>query len=272
VQALLEPLARAGYAARGLVYLVIAGFAGLAAFDRAEMRGSEGALRALLGGPFGEALVWLVIIGLAGFALWRFVQAAYDTDRHGRSAKGLAVRAGLFGSAVAYGALALFGLGLVSAWGEEGAGGDPTRRWLAAAGEAGWAWAIPWLVAALLLAVGAAHIFKGATAKFETYFMADEAKMRVIRPVARGGLVARGLTFLILAWLAFVGGARAGAAAAGGGVVPGLADALRAVQGWPAGWLLLLAVAIGLAAFGIYSLAEAVYRYVNAPEGRTIGL
>ncbi len=35
------------------------------------------------------------------------------------------------------------------------------------------------------------------------------------------------------------------------------------VQGYPAGWLLLLAIGLGLMAFGVYSLAEARYRHVS---------
>ena len=107
--------ARAGYAARGVVYLIVGFFAALSALGRADTMGSEGALRTILGQPYGRALVWLMIVGLAGFALWRVVQAMMDTDRHGRDAKGLAVRAGLVGSAVGYGSLGLFAIGLVTA-------------------------------------------------------------------------------------------------------------------------------------------------------------
>jgi hypothetical protein len=255
-------LARAGYAARGVVYLIVGFFAALAALGRADTMGSEGALRTILGQPFGRALVWLMIVGLAGFALWRVVQAVMDTDRHGRDAKGLAVRAGLVGSAVGYGSLALFALGLVTAWG--GGRGDPSRGWIASIYEAGWGRALVWAVAAILFAVAAAHVWKGYRAGFEKYFRAPARTMRWLRPLSRFGLIARGVTFILIGILVLRGGLRYGSGGEGSGR-PGLQDALQAVQGYPAGWLILLVIAVGLAAFGVYSLAEAVYRRVDRP-------
>jgi hypothetical protein len=72
--------------------------------------------------------------------------------------------------------------------------------------------------------------------------------------------MARGLTFLIIASLIFYGGVRYGSAE--GGSTPGLADALSAVEGYSYGWLILLAIALGLVAFGLYSLAAARYRTI----------
>lgn len=57
-----KPLARAGFAARGLVYVIVGFFAVLAAFGRSEVKGTEGALATLLSQPFGTALLWLAIV------------------------------------------------------------------------------------------------------------------------------------------------------------------------------------------------------------------
>ena len=95
-------LARAGYAARGLVFVIVACFTAIAAVD-APTRPVDGkdALRALLAQPFGSALLIVVAAGLLCFALWRAAQSILDADRLGSDAKGLARR-------VVYGAAGLF--------------------------------------------------------------------------------------------------------------------------------------------------------------------
>jgi hypothetical protein len=109
-----------------------------------------------------------------------------------------------------------------------------------------------------MLIAGAAHIVRGVRASFERYFHCPADIMLWLRPLSRVGLVARGTVFLILAGLIVRGGLSYDVQQQ-----PGLADALRALQGYSFGWLLLLAIALGLVAFGLYSLAEARYREVS---------
>jgi hypothetical protein len=82
--------------------------------------------------------------------------------------------------------------------------------------------------------------------------------MSWLRPLSRFGLIARGIVFLVIGGLVVRGGLAYDVAER-----PGLADALQAVQGQDFGWLILLAIALGLVAFGLYSLAEARYRTVS---------
>lgn len=256
----IEMLARAGYAARGFVYIMIGVLAVLAAFGRSEIEGTEGALERLFAQPFGTALVWLMALGLAAFAVWRMVQAVRDTDDHGTDAKGMAVRAGLVGAAVSYAAVALLAIGIATgSRAGEGGGGDPTGGWLAALHDAGLGPVIVYGVAAVLAAVGLAHIIKGVRASFRKYFRCPHEVMRWVTPLSRFGLIARGVVFIIVAGLVVTGGLAYDAAER-----PGLADALRAVQGFTVGWLILFAIAMGLVAFGLYSLAQARYRHVSA--------
>ncbi len=81
-----ERLARAGLAARGVIY----GLIGLLAFELAIGAGGgttnqQGALHEIAQQPFGKILLVLTAIGLAGYAIRRIVRAAIghgteDTD------------------------------------------------------------------------------------------------------------------------------------------------------------------------------------------------
>lgn len=258
-----KPLARAGFAARGVVYMTIGAFAVMAAFGRSEVKGSKGALATILSQPFGQVLLWLVIVGLIGFAVWRLVQAYIDVDGHGAGAKGIAIRTGLAVSGVAHAGLALFAARMVLGWGSGGSGSDPSRQWIAAAYDAGYGQWLTWAVAFIFLVVAGAQVWKGYKATFERFFrQCPPEVMRWLRPLARFGLIARGVTFAVIASLIFYGGLRYGGSE--GGSTPGLADALRAIQGYTLGWLILLVIALGLIAFGVYSLAAARYRRVGA--------
>lgn len=257
----IEPLARAGYATRGIVYLIIGGFAVFAAFGPSKAEGTEGAFATILSQPFGQILLWLVVVGLVGFAIWRFVQAWLDTDGHGGGAKGMAIRTGKVGSGLVHVGLAVLAAGMVLGWNSGSGGGDPTGGWIAAIYEAGFGRFLTWAVAAIVALVGVAQLWKGYQATFEREFRpCPPDVMRWVRPLGRAGFMARGLTFLIIASLIFYGGLRYGSAE--GGSTPGVADALAAVEGYSYGWLILLAIALGLVAFGLYSLAAARYRSI----------
>ena len=74
---ILETAARIGFAARGLIYLIVSVLAVLAAIGAGgQVTGSTGALRTFLGEPFGWILLWLIALGLFLFGAWRLWQLA----------------------------------------------------------------------------------------------------------------------------------------------------------------------------------------------------
>lgn len=103
-----EKLARLGYAAKGVVYLLIGGLALMTVFQEGgSVGGGKNALASIAGGTFGQILLIVTAVGLAGYALWRFIQAGLDPENEGADGKGIAKRIGYVGSGLGHGALAV---------------------------------------------------------------------------------------------------------------------------------------------------------------------
>lgn len=253
-------LARGGYAARGVLYLIIGIFALLAALDSTKSKDSHRSLEALLSQPFGYVLVALVVAGLLAFAGWRVLQATRDVDHHGKKFKGLVIRAGLLAGGAVNGALAFFALGLLigSLKSPDNSAGGQTKDLLAHLLSWDHSNLLVYLVALVPLGVGIAHIIKGWKASFEKYFDADEDVMRYVRPVSQIGLIARGVVFIEIALLLTISGSSYQAVNP-----PGMKEALDALQNLPAGGLILMVMALGLIAFSVYSFSEAFWRKIN---------
>lgn len=250
-------LARMGYTARGLLYLVIGGLALMLVFSPGgETVGSRGAVATIKQQPFGNLLLALTIVGLIGYAAWRTVQSIKDTDNHSTSVRGLAIRAGLMISALTHTALAVWALTLLL--GDSSSSGGSGSGFLS--GPVGIA--VTLLVGITLAVAGVAHIIKGYKAGYEKYVELPSGQRAWMRPVCRFGLAARGVVWLIVAWF-FINAAWHGSQQQSAGI----AEALNSLREAPFGPWLFAVTAAGLFAFGIYSLIEARYRRISLSSG-----
>ena len=247
--------AKLGYVARGVVYFVIGGLAVLVALgEGGETTNSKGAIEQIMAQPFGNLLLILLVIGLLGYVAWRFTQSIKDTDDHGTSAKGLAVRAGLFISGVTHLLLALWTIKLLIGMGSGGSSGNMSEQWLSADVRQ----ILVGLAGAIFIGVGCAHLFKGWTARFERYMDIPADKNQWAQPICRFGLIARGVVWLIVGGILIRSSLMFGS-----DDVKGMADALDWLHEGAYGNWLLGSVAVGLVAFGVYSILEAIYRRIE---------
>jgi len=256
----MEKLGRIGYATRGIIYLILGVLAAQAAIGAGgPPEGTEAALGAIVSQPFGQILLVLVGVGLVGYALWRGIEASFDPGDQGgeERKKQLAHRVSAGISAVSYGALAVVAFGL--ALGTGGGGGNSTRDWTAQVLAQPFG---QWLVGLAGLAVvggGLAFLYEAFKAKFfeklETARM--DARVRTwAKRLGQFGIAARGVVFVLIGGFLALAAWRSDPSEAGG-----LAQALQVLASQPFGWLLLGIVALGLAAYGLYSaLIEARFR------------
>jgi hypothetical protein len=253
-------LARAGYGARGIVYLLVGGLAALAVFGQGgQTTGSRGALQRLMLAPWGDVLLGVMVVGLLGFALWRGIQAIKDTDHHGTDAKAIVIRFALLVSAISHTMLAVFAVSLIftlgGSSGDSGGGSVDIASWLMSQSYG------RWLVAAVgvaLMGAGGAHEIKAMQTQFDRHFSMPTKIKYWAYPICRFGLVIRGLVFVIVGSFFIMAAYQLDPGEAGG-----IAEVFNTLRSQVFGQSLLVLAAVGLFAFGIYSLLEARYRRID---------
>jgi hypothetical protein len=251
-------LARAGYAARGLVFVILAGFTAIAALD-AHTRPVDGkdALGALLMQPFGSVLLVVLAAGMLCFAFWREVQFILDVDRFGSDLAGMARRA-------VYGAAGLFYVGFASVALSMLVGVHTTSADRAVRDWTGWLLGQP-LGALAVGAIGIAIIVAGVgvavagvRAEFRQRIALKAKPRRVVTALGCAGYLTRAAVIgLIGVFLVFA------ALHANAHEATGLAGALLVIKRQAYGSALLAATALGFLAFGAYGLAEALWRRID---------
>ena len=256
-------LARFGYATKGLVYVIIGWLALLAAIGfGGATTDRKGVITAIFQEPFGKALVAVVVVGLACFALWSFAQAALDTEGDGSKAKGIAKRLVHAAVGVSYAAFAFAALQLVLGKGSTGKNSDQnTQDWTAEFLKQPFG---KWLViigGLIVLGVAGAQFYRAYSKKFEKHL--DLSKMsantkKFATGFGRFGLVARGLVFGIIGIFLIVAAIQQDASKA-----KGLGGALQEVSQQAYGQVLLGFVGLGLLAYGVFSFFEARYRRIG---------
>jgi hypothetical protein len=252
-----DRMARLGLAARGLVYLLIGWIAVRIALEGSGQQADrQGALREVARHPAGVAVLLAMAVGFAGYALWRTTEVFSGSGEEG--AKKWGKRAVSGGRAVLYAVFAASTFHTAMS-GRGGSGSDRTSRHATAGVLAHSGGRIAVIAAgAGFVVAGVVMAVRGVLRKFEKKLRTGRMSRRVEKAVAAVGVAgqtARGVVFAV------IGGFLINAAASyDPHKARGLDGALRSLGAAPGGKALLVAVAVGLACFGAYSLAEARYR------------
>lgn len=255
----LAVLARAGFAARGVLYVIIGWIALEVAFGNSGQHAdSSGALRLLARTPAGGIILWLLAVGFLGLALWRLSEAIWGAAGSGGRKAG--TRLASLGRAAIYGLLAFSILKYVLGLGAPKSSNSQSRDLTAAALRQPGGQAIVILIGLALAAAGVALAWQYWRRQFLRNLRlggVSPATRRAVTRLGQVGGVARGAVFAAAGVFLLVAGVRAQP-----GQARGIDATLRAMAATPFGPWLLVAVAAGLILFGAYSCCEARWRAV----------
>jgi hypothetical protein len=252
-------LARAGLTARGFMYILLGSLAIQVAFGGTDKKADrEGALSAVSETPGGTFVLWAMVVGFLGLALWRYAEAAFGQPvADGRKAtKRLAsLGRGVFYTSVVVSIISfLMGQGTTSS-------DEQSKTYTAKAmAEPGGRWLV--LVVGLgFIGYGIGCVVNSIRRKFLKKLNRAEMSPRQRNMVEKVGIVgrsARGVVF------GSVGIFLANAAIQfDPDKAKGLDGTLREFAKTPAGPWLLVAVAVGLLVYAVYSFCEARWRRVE---------
>lgn len=241
-------LTRLGFAARGLLYLVI----GFLVLRTGRTEDPAGALAVVAEGG-GRTLLYLIVVGFLAYGLWRLSDAAFNIERHGQGKKGLAERAGAAASGIIHLFLAWQAIRILQHSASASSGGGGTQEDAQTALQLPGGQAMLVLAGLVLLVVGAVQLKNAYKAEFLKHLEPKVAHQSWARWSGQGGYAARGIVFLISGAFLASAGFKERAQEAGG-----FEEALSWLSPpWDA------VIAIGFILFGLYSFIEARYRVLN---------
>ncbi|MHA7268687.1 DUF1206 domain-containing protein [Arthrobacter sp. HLT1-20] len=245
----LTTVARVGFAASGLMHLLMGYLAIQIALHRGGESDQSGAFAQLNKLPGGTILLWITVAGLTALALWLLLQAALgigstSTKRWVRSLMS-------FGKAVAYLALAATALSAALR--------QPTNSTTSTRQASGSILSLPGGQALLIVlgivtaGIGGYLVYKGARKKFhEDINLPAGSSGKAIDVLGVTGYIAKGIAVTTIGIL-FV----AAAIQLDPKDASGLDGALKALATLPYGESILILIGAGLSAYGVYSFARA---------------
>lgn len=249
----IETWARLGYAARGLVYLLL----GYVALSSGKALSTGEAVQAFDDLPGGNILLIVLAFGLFGYGLFKIYSAVLDLDDEGTKPKGLVIRGARVLGGLAYWVLSFIafqqltkGSDGAAEGGQAGGSGGTDQEAANQVAEATGGDMLLVLIGVAILALAASQLWIAYKAKFM-----DEmpGAPPLVKPAGQVGYAARALIVTMVGWFTLKAGMD-------GTRLRNFGDALQLVnQDHPT---LFKLVAIGLMLFGIVSLVMARYRRI----------
>jgi hypothetical protein len=250
-------LARAGLTARGVLYILIGWVAILVALGHTSQEADQqGALQLLASQPYGLVSLWLLGIGLTGYALWRLSEAAFGVTGDGN---GAGPRLKSLVRALIYAFFAYLTFKIISGTGGGSQASKQQDLTATVMHHTGGRWLVG-LAGLVIVVAGLVLVGEGLRRRFLKYLRLGQTSPRTRRIVEWLGVIgtaARGAVFALAGILVIDAAVTYQPAKAGG-----IDKALLTLRNQPFGEFLLILAALGLIIFGVYGLCEARWRKV----------
>jgi len=251
----LSVMGRAGFVARGVVYVLVGALALRIAFgDGGPQADRQGALQQVAAQPFGKVMLWMLVVGFGCMAIWRGSQALLAKGPKNKVGSRLLDG----GRAVFYG-FVCWGTASFAAGSGGSSGSDAkSRDWTASALKLPGGQVLVGLAGGVLIGVGVTlavrAVMRHFLRKLETGNMSRRVR-QVVTGLGVAGGAARGAVFAGVGVFVLVAAVRFDPHQA-----KGMDATLRTFAHTPVGPWLLVAVAVGLVLFGGFSFASARWR------------
>ena len=253
-------MAQLGYAAKGLLYVIVGGTAVMAVLNLGRrVRGTSGALNFLLASPFGRLGVAFIALGLCGFILRRFVQifVSPTSGKPPRRINRVSRRVGYAVSVLGHFGIALTTLELALGL-RDSPGGASTKIWMPLV-QASNLLGVSLIRVAGLAVVGFAifQFYLAVTRRFTVDLNEQEMSDHIKKLTYGCGIVGhagRGIAFLISGGFLVYAGWFVTDIETGG-----LSQTLRTFQAAPFGIWVFFIVAAGLTTFGLYLMLASLH-------------
>ncbi|HET9649911.1 MAG TPA: DUF1206 domain-containing protein [Microlunatus sp.] len=233
-----------GLVSYGIVHLLLAWLAARVALGSGGDASSQGALREVARQPLGAVLLWVMAIGLFGLVAWQVLEAIVGRGGADDSWRRLRRRLSSIGRAVVY--LALGVLAIRVALGSRSSSGQAEDTLSARLMQLPAGRLLVGAVGAAVIAVAVSQVVKGVRRKFIERDL-DASAGRLVGRLGTVGWVAKGVALGAVGGLFVLAAGTYDAKKAGG-----MDQALTAIRNQPFGPAILIAVSLGLAAFGLY--------------------
>ncbi|MDQ3234666.1 MAG: DUF1206 domain-containing protein [Pseudobdellovibrionaceae bacterium] len=249
---------RLGYAAKGLVFLIIGVLALMTTLGQGgQLSDPADALKFINRQPFGQFLLLLMGVSLLGFVAWRAAQAIFNVEHKPQTGMNTLKRVGYAISGLTYLSLAVIAIrGFMD--GRVQNKGEQSMALTAKALEWPGGPALVMLAGAIIIGVGVYHAYLGLTKRFMKNYEQGQMNAKeheIIEKAGMIGLPARGFTFGIIGYFFIQAGMHANASE-----TKNTKGVMSHILGLPFGEIILQVIAAGFICYAIYCFAAARFK------------
>ena len=230
----------------------------MAAVGIGNKNGQQGALASVASKPFGEIILWLIVLGLTGYITWLITQVLIEPEHDVPKYKSFFIRIGYFITASFYVGLGIkFSIIAI----HSGQTGSSKQLWMRQLFDM----PIGRLVIALtgigIFVYAVVQLVLGVIGTFTKKLNTNQMKrkeMIITNQIGRIGFIAKGITFGVLGGFLFHSGWTSESSQ-----TMGIDGALAQIAQEPFGQVLLWIVSAGLFLYGVYEVLEGKNRNIK---------
>ena len=253
-------MARIGYLAKGLIYLIT----GILAFGAStglgnSSEGKLGVLKFLEKQTFGQILLMILGVGLLCYSFWRLFQSIKDPENIGKDTKGMGKRLGFLFSGIFYSGLGVYAF--KQAFQYLGSSDNNSGAGLLTSSGANFIFIAIGIGVAIKSVFQFRKVYKGNfLEKFDLTSIGNLNTRKIVKRLGYAGITARGIVAGIVAYFFIEAGMTVGM---NSGDVKGTKEAFSFLRETQGAWLMGI-VAMGLICYGCYMFVMAKYRSFSA--------